>query len=220
MDFVQGDASLGDLPADLNRYANALAELDRQLARLFAELRKRGLDDDTMVIITGDHGQAFGAPHPGHFHSGNVYEEDVHVPLVIWSPALFSGGRTSDIVGAHVDLAPTVLDLLGMPAPDGWHGRSLLRSPQERRAYFFGMRNDYLFGVREGPFKYIFNSTAARDELYDLSADPLEQQNLTPAKAGLRHRLRQRLAAWMAFDKRAADLPPGTEIKASPPSAE
>jgi len=199
VDFVQGDASLGDLPVDLNRYANALAELDRQLARLFGALRARGLAEKTSVIVTGDHGQAFGAPHPGHFHSGNLYDEDVRVPLVIWSPALFPGGQTSETVGAHVDLAPTVLDLLGVPAPPGWHGRSLLRPSESRRAYFFGMRNDYLFGVREGSLKYIFNSTAGSDELYDLRADPLEQHNLSPGQPEVRHRLRQRIAAWIEF---------------------
>lgn len=202
-DYIKGDTSLGDIPLELNRYLNALAELDRQLGRFFDALRKRGLADDTIVVVTGDHGQAFGAPHDGHYHSGNVYQEDVRVPFVIWSPGLFQTGQTSEAVGAHVDLAPTVLDLLGVPPPAGWQGRSLMApEPTPRRAYFFGMRNDYLFGVREGAYKYIFNSTQGRDELYDLSADPLELSNSAAAHPELRERLRQHVGAWLEADKR------------------
>ncbi len=200
-DFIQGDGTLTDIPVDLNNYLNALAELDRQLGRLFQALRERNLAEETIVIVTGDHGQAFGAPHKGYFHSGNVYEEDVHAPFMIWSPALFKGGARSDVVGAHIDLAPTLLDLLGLPAPAGWQGRTLMQR-KERRAYFFGMRNDFIFGVREGPFKYIFNSTQGYDELYNLASDPHEQRNLSPGEPALRQRFHQRLAAWMASQKR------------------
>ncbi|MDB6154938.1 MAG: Sulfatase [Chthoniobacteraceae bacterium] len=199
-DFIQNDTALTDIPEDLNNYLNALAELDRQLGRLFQALRERHLADDTIVIVTGDHGQAFGPPHQGYFHSGNVYEEDVHAPFLIWSPSLFSNSPRSDAIGAHIDLAPTVLDLLGIAAPPGWQGRSLLKTG-DRRAYFFGMRNDFIFGVREGRFKYIFNSTQGRDELYDLAADPREQLNLSPNEPALRERLHQRLAAWMESQK-------------------
>jgi arylsulfatase A-like enzyme len=131
------------------------------------------------------------------------YQEDVRVPFVIWSPGLFQTGGTSEVVGAHVDLAPTVLDLLGVPSPAGWQGRSLMASePATRRAYFFGMRNDYLFGVREGAYKYIFNLTQGRDELYDLSTDPAEQNNSAAAHPELREQLRQRVGAWIEADKR------------------
>ena len=64
------------------------------------------------------------------------------------------------------------------------------------------MRNDYLFGVREGAYKYIFNSTQGRDELYDLSADPLELSNSAAAHPELRERLRQHVGAWLEADKR------------------
>ena len=123
-DFIQGDPSYGNIPQELNKYLNSLAEFDRQLSRLFDALRERGLDRDTMVIVTGDHGQAFGAPHEGYYHSGNVYQEDVHVPMVVWSPALFSQAAVSDTIGSQIDLSPMILDLLGIPAPAGWQGRS------------------------------------------------------------------------------------------------
>ncbi|MEO6788170.1 MAG: LTA synthase family protein [Chthoniobacteraceae bacterium] len=201
-DFVKGDASLGDIPDDLNKYLNSLREFDRQLGRLFDALRERGLDRDTIVVVTGDHGQAFGAPHKGYFHSGNVYEEDVHVPLVVWSPALFAKAAEADAVGSQIDLPPMILDLLGIPAPAEWQGRSPMDSSREHRAYFFGIRNDYIYGVREGAFKYIFNASQGRAELFNIARDPDEQANLAAAQPELCRTLRERLAAWVEYDRR------------------
>jgi arylsulfatase A-like enzyme len=201
-DFLHGDRSYGDIPEDLNKYLNSLAEFDRQLGRLFDALRERGLDRDTVVIVTGDHGQAFGAPHKGYYHSGNVYDEDVHVPMVVWSPALFPQAAESDAVGSQVDLSPMILDLLGIPAPAGWQGRSPLGNSREHRAYFFGMRNDYLYGVREGAFKYIFNATQGRGELFDVLHDPDEHTDLSASRPELSKTLRERLAAWVEYDQR------------------
>jgi phosphoglycerol transferase MdoB-like AlkP superfamily enzyme len=201
-DFLHGDRSYGDIPEDLNKYLNSLAEFDRQLGRLFDALRERGLDRDTAVIVTGDHGQAFGAPHKGYYHSGNVYDEDVHVPMVLWSPALFPQAAVSDVVGSQVDLSPMILDLLGIPAPAGWQGHSPLGSAHDRRAYFFGMRNDYLYGVREGAFKYIFNATQGRGELFNVVDDPDEHTDLSASCPDLSKNLRERLAAWVEYDQR------------------
>lgn len=201
-DFLHGDRSYGDIPEDLNKYLNSLAEFDRQLGRLFDALRERGLDKDTVVVVTGDHGQAFGAPHKGYYHSGNVYDEDVHVPMVLWSPGLFPQAAISDVVGSQVDLSPMILDLLGIPAPAGWQGHSPLDSARDRRAYFFGMRNDYLYGVREGAFKYIFNATQGRGELFNVIDDPDEHRDLSASCPELSKNLRERLAAWVEYDQR------------------
>ena len=110
---------------DLARYLNAVAEVDRQLARLFQGLRERGLDDETIVVVTGDHGEAFGDPHQTWGHGFRLYDEGVRIPLMVWSPALFAQGRREATIGGHVDVAPTVLDLLGVDAPAPWEGRSL-----------------------------------------------------------------------------------------------
>ncbi|HEY3897564.1 MAG TPA: LTA synthase family protein [Chthoniobacter sp.] len=201
-DFLHGDRSYGDIPWELNKYLNSLVEFDRQLGRLFDALRERGLDRDTMVIVTGDHGQAFGAPHKGYYHSGNVYQEDVHVPLVVWSPALFHQPAFSDAIGSQIDLSPMILDLLGIPAPAGWQGRSPLDSSRSRRAYFFGMRNDYIYGVREGAFKYILNASQGRGELFNVLDDPDEHTDLSVSQPEISKTLRQRLAAWVEYDQR------------------
>lgn len=201
-DFIKGDRSYGNIPEELNKYLNSISEFDRQLGRLFQALRERGLDKDTLVVVTGDHGQAFGAPHKGYYHSGYVYQEDVQVPMVLWSPALFPQAAVSDAVGSQVDLSPMILDLLGIPAPAGWQGRSPLDKTRARRAYFFGIRNDYIYGVRDGAFKYIFNASQGRGELFNETNDPDERTNIAASHPELCQTLRARLAAWVEYDKR------------------
>src|SRR5437016_3722988 len=158
-DLLSDPKTYGNMYWDLGRYMCALYELDKQIARLFAALRDRGLADDTIVIVTGDHGEAFGWPHECYGHSGKVHDDDVHVPLVMWSPKLFKNAPRSNAVGGHVDLSPTILDLLNVPLPATWQGHSLFSPNHPGRAYFYGAMDNYYFGVREGNLKYIYNAT-------------------------------------------------------------
>ncbi|HET9317373.1 MAG TPA: sulfatase [Vicinamibacteria bacterium] len=189
----------GPRPADdydLGRYLNAVSDVDRQLGRLFAGLRQRGLDDETLVVVTGDHGEAFGDPHPTWGHGFRLYDEGVRVPLVVWSPTLFPRGRREATLGGHVDLNPTVLDLLGIDAPAEWEGRSLFAPGRPPRVYFYAANDDYLLGVREHDLKYVYNASRGRDLLFDLARDPDERHDISAAHPDVCLRLRQRLAAW------------------------
>lgn len=195
VDFFTGQTRPPD-DYDLGRYLNTVAEADRQLGRLFAGLRRRGLDDDTIVIVTGDHGETFGHPHPAWGHGSRVYQESVQVPFVVWSPGLVEHGRRLATIGGHVDINPTITDLLGLPADPSWDGRSLFAKDRPPRAYFYAANDDYLLGVREGDFKYIYNASRGREQLFDLSRDPEEQRDVARAHPDVCRRLRQRLAAW------------------------
>ena len=83
---------------DLGRYLNVLHETDRHLERLFETIRRAGLEQDTLIVVTGDHGQAFGDPHDSYMQGRTVYEEDVNVPLLFWYPRLYSIG---DAISDH-----------------------------------------------------------------------------------------------------------------------
>jgi arylsulfatase A-like enzyme len=181
---------------DLGRYLNTVRDADRQLGRLFAGLRERSLADDTLVVITGDHGETFGDPHPTWGHGFRVYEESVRVPLVIWNPRLFPKGGRSDTVGGHVDVNPTIAHLLGLPPSRTWEGHSLFDPSRPPRAYFYAANDDYLLGVREGDWKYVRNATRGRDELYHLPSDPDEQTNVAAQHPDRCLDFRQRVAAW------------------------
>jgi arylsulfatase A-like enzyme len=195
-DLLKGETKFGEYSWDLGRYMSALYELDKQLGRLFDELRARGLADDTIVVITGDHGEVFGWPHKAYGHGGGVYQEYVNVPFVVWSPALFKAPARAKQIGGHVDLQATVLDLLGVAPPAMWQGRSLLSPEHPPRAYFFGSADQGYLGVREGSWKYVYNRLTQGEMLFDLTADPTEQANVAAANPQTCHRLRQRIAAW------------------------
>src|SRR4029078_468608 len=86
-------------------------------------------------------------------------------------------------IGGLVDLAPTMADLAGVsPAPE-WQGRSLLASDPPHRSYFYASNNEFRLGIREDHWKYIFDVRGGTEELYDLNADPTEQQNVAASNS-------------------------------------
>ena len=186
---------------DLERYLNVLHETDASLARVFEAVRRYGVADDTIIVVVGDHGQAFGYPHDSYLQGRTAYEEDVHVPMLIWSPRRYRAEAHAPVVGGHVDLAPTIAELTGLtPAPD-WQGRNLFDRTHPPRAYFYVAQDEFKLGVREGDWKYIFDLRSGTDELYNLATDPDEQHRVTGEEARAT-RLRQRLAAWAEANRR------------------
>ncbi len=106
------------------------------------------------------------------------------------------------MIGSHTDLAPTVLDVLGLPPPKEWDGRSLFAAERPPRTYLFAAAwGQYLLGVREEDWKYIYDARGGREELYDLSTDRDEQKNLAASQTERACRLRQRLAAWLQVEQ-------------------
>lgn len=187
---------------DLNRYLNVLHETDHHLGRFFDAIRSMGLEQDTLVVVTGDHGQAFGYPHDSYGQGRTVYDEDVHVPLMFWYPRRFDAQFRSNVVGSHVDVAPTIVDLVGLPPAPDWFGRSLLSDTRSSRAYFYVAEDQFRLGVREGAWKYIYDLRGGVEELYDLDRDPTERTNLAQSQPERCTRLRQRLAAWTESNRR------------------
>lgn len=199
-DFFKG----GPLPEDhyeLGRYLNAIREADTQIGRLIDALRERKLADDTLIMITGDHGEGFGSPHDVYGHGSRVYEENLHVPMMLWNPRLFAGGRSSDAVGGLVDVGATICDVIGVPPAASWQGRSLLDPDHPPRTFFSAANDGYLLGVRQERWKYVFNATRGREELFDLSTDPTEQHNVAREYAELSRELRQRVGVWLASQR-------------------
>jgi phosphoglycerol transferase MdoB-like AlkP superfamily enzyme len=187
---------------ELGRYLNVVHETDRHLARIFEAVRRAGLEQDTLIVVTGDHGQAFGYPHETYVQGRTVYEEDVHVPLMVWYPRRYKATARVPGVGSHVDLAPTIADLIDLPAAPEWQGRSLFDESHSRRAYFYVAETHFRLAVREANWKYIYSVHDGREELYDLQTDPLEQRNVAAQHPDRCDRLRQRLAAWTEANRR------------------
>src|SRR5690606_37936808 len=111
-----------------NRYLNCLRFIDAQLRQMFSELERAGKLENTIVIITADHGELF---HEHGFvnHAGYMYEEVMHVPLLLYGLEPESHGEVDRLVG-HVDIAPTIADVLGLSPHDNMQGTSLLNENQ------------------------------------------------------------------------------------------
>jgi arylsulfatase A-like enzyme len=112
---------------DPDLYDAEVRYTDDSLAPLFAALEDLGLARETVVIVTSDHGEAFGE-HGRFLHGDQLYEEDLRVPLIWWAPGRIPPGRRLPAVASLADVVPTVLDLTRLHAPGWLHGRDLARA--------------------------------------------------------------------------------------------
>jgi arylsulfatase A-like enzyme len=199
-------------------YDNCVAYIDDRLGRLIDELSSRGVLDQSLVIVTADHGEEFGEN--GFFEHGfDLYHPQVHVPLVVILP---KRSRTTGVVGDVVslrDLPATIVDILGIASKSPFPGRSLARfwNGTTGRAAFDGSEDVLseihappgenaelgrlpgapwpIVSLAAGDFLYIRNEGNHREELYDLHQDPQERRNLVDVdnKRDVLGRLRDRL---------------------------
>jgi lipoteichoic acid synthase len=190
----------GESDPPLSRYLDAIASTDAVIGRLASQLDAMGLGDNTVLVVTGDHGEAFG-DHGQFFHDMSTYEEEVRIPFMIVSRRLFPRPRRIDSTLQQVDMAPTLLDLLGYQAPAQWQGRSMFSPARAGRAYLIADSLFFRLGFVDGSLKYIYDYNSGQSELYDLDADPHEQRNLIdePSYAGFAQEAPERLSAWLAF---------------------
>ncbi|SNC62510.1 Sulfatase [Hymenobacter gelipurpurascens] len=181
----------------LNHYLNALHYSDQQLGHLLDELKRRGLAESTLVVVVGDHGEAFGR-HVQFGHASNIYEENVRIPLLLINPLLFHGEKLA-AVGGQVDVAPTILDILRKPIPAEWQGTSLFNPARKNRAYFFSPYSQYTFGFRTPRHKVIFNANTSQTQVFDLQKDPQEAHNLADQMPAFVQQSHQHLATWIQY---------------------
>lgn len=194
-----------------DRYADEIAYMDRQIGRLIAELEKLGIEDRTLIVVVGDHGEGLD-DHEEIYHGHFVYQPTLHVPLILRLPGKISRGTVVDSYVRTIDLAPTILDLVGAPALDRAQGRSLTpllagknNGWVNQPAYAEAFENYWQFGyspirslIADG-FKYVH---APKPELYDLTADPGEVRNLLNDKKEQAAKMRNQMLDLIA------DAPP------------
>ncbi len=166
-------------------YDGEVAYMDYVIGAVMRKLRERGLLERTLVAIAGDHGESFG-DHGESGHGVFVYDTALRVPFLLYGPGTVPEGKVVTSRVRLVDLMPTVLDLLQVPAPAGIEGQSLVRRVGRRRGpdrdvYVESMypKENFgwapLVGLVSGDWKLIH---APQDELYDLRRDPGETKNL------------------------------------------
>ena len=177
------------------RYLNALRHGTELVENVMTTLKRRGLDSSTLVVLTGDHGEAFGQ-HGKYGHGNTLYEEDLRVPLYLINPLLFDGGTNTGLGGVK-DLPGTILPLIGLENPEQWQSRNLLSSHGEEGFYFSPWTQLY-FAYRRGDRKYIFNETTSTVAVYDLDTDPGELNDISVSVAPSEiDSARLRVGAWV-----------------------
>jgi arylsulfatase A-like enzyme/Flp pilus assembly protein TadD len=195
-------------------YRGEVEYADSELGRFFDYLRQKGWFDRTLIVVTSDHGEGLN-DHGEQKHGYFLYQTTIHVPLIIRAPLPFAA-RTIPQTVQLVDVAPTILKLLDVPAPAQWQGKSMLRLMEGKTddrfgtAYsetwyprlHFGLSNLQAFITDKA--KYIY---APRDELYDLARDPGESHNLAAERSRERSDLRGRGLAFMQKFARGALTP-------------
>jgi arylsulfatase A-like enzyme len=187
------DRTLADLRT---LYQAAVRQVDASIGRLLETLAATGLDDDTAVVVAGDHGEEF--QEHGHLaHYPKLYDELIRVPLVVDVPGA-EGGRVEGQVGLD-SIPPTVTDLLDVRAPDPWTGETLVpsvvgdESPADEPVVSVTVRGEsvttqpiprsladgsLLISARNRDWTYIENVETEDRELYSRPDDPLQQTNL------------------------------------------
>lgn len=184
-------------------YHAEVAYVDHEVGRVLNEIERLGLSPRTHIVITSDHGESLGE-HGEATHAHFIYQSTMHVPLILAGPGI-EARRVGSLVRS-IDIMPTILDWLGVPAPDHMEGVSLLPlahgSDLQLVGYGESIESRINFGtsmlrfLRDGRWKY--HHKVGR-ELYDLEADPGELRNLASSQRdiaeGLEAKLRAQIAA-------------------------
>jgi N-acetylglucosamine-6-sulfatase len=183
-----------DIEEYYKRYAETLLGVDESTGRVLEALRKRGELDSTLIVYMGDNGFAFGEH--GLIDKRTAYEESMRVPMLARCPELFSRGRTIEQSIANIDIMPTCLAAAGLQAPAGLDGSNFLplakgdNTPWRKELLYeyYWERNfphtPTIHALRGERYKYIrYHGIWDLNELYDISEDPRESNNLINSAA-------------------------------------
>lgn len=204
----------------IDLYDAGIRQADARLGRFFDALAEDGILDETIVIVTSDHGEEF-LEHDSVGHWQLFYRPNLHVPFLLRLPGGAEKGRRIEDVSEHIDILPTVLELLGLPAHPPVYGRSWASavrggpSPEPRPALAWSARpmEDGRRSVIADGHQLIVDTTSETASLYDLRADPTAQHDVAAAKPEVRDRL---LAHWKEWESKEENAWPEDSEPFSP----
>jgi len=218
----EGKVSLSaeDAPNLIDRYDAGIRQMDAEIGRFLEFLRERDLWEDTLFVLTSDHGEEF-FEHGGVLHGQTQYQEVLHVPLLVKGPGI-PRGRQVETPVSLVDIAPTVLARAGIAVPEGLDGVDIARLWNEgdrelEGRYLFSeadhnnVEHDITRAVRYKSFKLHFNRLSREYRLYDLSRDPAEQEDLSAERGDAFAALSERLDRFLLNERAEAPVRSLTE---------
>jgi len=174
-------------PEELNHikmlYAGKVTLCDHWIGRLLDKVKEMGMYDDTMIIFTTDHGAPFGEHGTIKKAEPGLYEELVHIPLIIRHPEGLGSGKRFDAMVETTEIFPTILDFLNVRQPPRIHGKSLLPlmagEVESIRDYAYMGYFKQTWRVSDKEWNFILDLRKGKsNELYNLKDDPGEQKNL------------------------------------------
>lgn len=189
-------------------YDAEIRHADDGVKELLTAVKELGLADDTAVIICGDHGEEL-YKHQVYFDHHGLYDEDIHVPLIVALPGAKRKGIRIPHLVQHIDIAPTILSMAGLPIPSSMEGKSLLpyiNGELDKPIYPYLVAEECTrmmkWALRTDQYKYILSREPdyrgwPMRELYDLKADPEELNNIAESKPELAKELEATLENWI-----------------------
>ena len=179
-----------------NLYDNSLAYADVQLGRLFDALKRSGRWNSTIIVVLGDHGEAF-YEHGFGAHGSQLFDEVTHVPLIVHVPA--RRAAVDSLPASSIDVVPTILGLLHLPPHPAFQGIDLADRAARPDRPLFSLTQTAMadeVSVEQDQWKLIYDLRHAEQRLYDLRNDPGETRDVAAQYPSQRDALMETVAAW------------------------
>ncbi|HOW83258.1 MAG TPA: sulfatase-like hydrolase/transferase [Spirochaetota bacterium] len=160
------------------KYLNSLHYADAILGEIVDRLEAEGLLESTLLFLFSDHGEAFYQHRQNYNHPLFLYEENVRVPFIIYSKKFFPEPLRYRGISRHIDILPTMLDILSIENDRPMEGVALFSRHARQMAVLQTTWMDNMYSVRDGKWKYILRTKDSWEELYDIEKDPDEKNNL------------------------------------------
>lgn len=216
--------SEGDLAHVVGLYDGEIASVDDQIGLVIEKFRDLGILDNTILIFTADHGEELYQRNQYFFHDASIYDSTLHIPLIFRYPDILRAGERIPFVVQSIDIAPTVLELLGLPIPKRFAGTSLMRmieGDEEKGRAAYAELGDMVLSVRTDSHRYISNPrlfyprrslferkrptfgdggpgsyVISREELYDSKNDTFEMTDIAEQHPELTRSYKELLENW------------------------
>lgn len=190
-----------DLEHMVARYDGEIRYVDDYIGKLMDKLKELGLLDNTLIVLTADHGEEF-LEHGGNWHGKTLYEEVIHVPLIMRYPSSIPQNKIITTPVSTVSIMPTILDILNIPLRYQVQGESLLalirgKTKGPIKPIYSEVTLNGLRAIRIDDFKLIYDFQNGSKQLFNLKMDKEERENLIEEEINVARDLENRLLTWI-----------------------